>query len=217
MAADWPGHFPNGAATVATLVAAGADVNAAGIPADPTSPPGDAAALGRQQRRRRRVGRAARWRRRHRSHRRGVHGRHADVGCGDLCSMERRTPAPRARGADHHLASGRARADGSRRAALRQRTAAGRSDHERVLARLPRRTARDGRVLPGSRRELELDRLRPQDAARRGARIRRHGARELAAKPGRQARTRRAIRQCTERMHKSSFLRRRRRGNQTLP
>lgn len=25
---DWPGHFPNGAATVATLVAAGADVNA---------------------------------------------------------------------------------------------------------------------------------------------------------------------------------------------
>ena len=25
---DWPGHFPNGAATVATLVQAGADVNA---------------------------------------------------------------------------------------------------------------------------------------------------------------------------------------------
>ena len=28
VAADWPGHFPNGAATVAALVAAGADVNA---------------------------------------------------------------------------------------------------------------------------------------------------------------------------------------------
>ena len=28
VATDWPGHFPNGAATVATLVAAGADVNA---------------------------------------------------------------------------------------------------------------------------------------------------------------------------------------------
>jgi hypothetical protein len=27
--ADWPGHFPNGSQTVATLVAAGADVNAA--------------------------------------------------------------------------------------------------------------------------------------------------------------------------------------------
>ncbi len=29
VAADWPGHFPHGAATVAVLVAAGADVNAA--------------------------------------------------------------------------------------------------------------------------------------------------------------------------------------------
>ena len=28
IAADWPGHFPNGAASVATLAAAGADVNA---------------------------------------------------------------------------------------------------------------------------------------------------------------------------------------------
>src|SRR5688500_15448746 len=28
VAADWPGHFPNGAQTVAILVAAGADVNA---------------------------------------------------------------------------------------------------------------------------------------------------------------------------------------------
>jgi len=29
VAADWPGHFPNGPATVAALIAAGADVNAA--------------------------------------------------------------------------------------------------------------------------------------------------------------------------------------------
>src|SRR5206468_5830800 len=28
IAADWPGHFPNGAATVGALIAAGADVNA---------------------------------------------------------------------------------------------------------------------------------------------------------------------------------------------
>src|SRR5206468_7771676 len=28
VATDWPGHFPNGAATIAALVAAGADVNA---------------------------------------------------------------------------------------------------------------------------------------------------------------------------------------------
>src|SRR5215831_8337726 len=28
IAADWPGHFPNGAKTVAALIAAGADVNA---------------------------------------------------------------------------------------------------------------------------------------------------------------------------------------------
>ena len=35
VAADWPGHFPNGAATVAALVAAGADVNAVVIHPDP--------------------------------------------------------------------------------------------------------------------------------------------------------------------------------------
>src|SRR5438552_3920589 len=28
VAADWPGHFPNGAKTVATLIAGGSDVNA---------------------------------------------------------------------------------------------------------------------------------------------------------------------------------------------
>src|SRR5687768_87034 len=28
VATDWPGHFPNGARTVAALIAAGADVNA---------------------------------------------------------------------------------------------------------------------------------------------------------------------------------------------
>ena len=28
VATDWPGHFPNGAATIAALVEAGADVNA---------------------------------------------------------------------------------------------------------------------------------------------------------------------------------------------
>ena len=33
--ADWPGHFPNGASTVAALVAAGADVNAGVIHANP--------------------------------------------------------------------------------------------------------------------------------------------------------------------------------------
>jgi uncharacterized protein len=31
VAADWPGHFPNGAATVAILAAAGADVNATAV------------------------------------------------------------------------------------------------------------------------------------------------------------------------------------------
>jgi hypothetical protein len=39
VAADWPGHFPNGARTVAVLVAAGADVNApVGHPAGQGSP-----------------------------------------------------------------------------------------------------------------------------------------------------------------------------------
>ncbi len=32
IAADWPGHFPNGAQTVAVLAAAGADVNAHVVP-----------------------------------------------------------------------------------------------------------------------------------------------------------------------------------------
>lgn len=37
--ADWPGHFPNGAETVAILVAAGADVNAPVVHAGPTGSP----------------------------------------------------------------------------------------------------------------------------------------------------------------------------------
>lgn len=36
--ADWPGHFPNGAMTVAALVAAGADVNASVSSAKPDGP-----------------------------------------------------------------------------------------------------------------------------------------------------------------------------------
>jgi ankyrin repeat protein len=35
VASDWPGHFPNGAQTVAVLVAAGADVNAVVVHATP--------------------------------------------------------------------------------------------------------------------------------------------------------------------------------------
>lgn len=37
--ADWPGHFPNGARTVAALIAAGADVNAGVITPVPAKPP----------------------------------------------------------------------------------------------------------------------------------------------------------------------------------
>lgn len=37
--ADWPGHFPNGPSTVATLIAAGADVNAGVIHAGPNGSP----------------------------------------------------------------------------------------------------------------------------------------------------------------------------------
>lgn len=39
VAADWPGHFPNGAATVAALIAAGADPNAALVSAGPRGAP----------------------------------------------------------------------------------------------------------------------------------------------------------------------------------
>ena len=35
--ADWPGHFPNGPSTVATLIAAGADFNAGGIHTRPNA------------------------------------------------------------------------------------------------------------------------------------------------------------------------------------
>jgi ankyrin repeat protein len=35
--ADWPGHFPNGARTVAALIAAGAEVNARVIPGSPSA------------------------------------------------------------------------------------------------------------------------------------------------------------------------------------
>jgi ankyrin repeat protein len=35
VAADWPGHFPNGAMTVAALIAAGADINAPVVMPDP--------------------------------------------------------------------------------------------------------------------------------------------------------------------------------------
>ncbi len=190
VAADWPGHFPNGAATVAALVAAGADVNAAVIPTDPTRPretplhwaasSDDVAVLD------------------------ALLDSGADIeatgavftggtAMSDAVIFAQWNAARRLmeRGAQTTIWQAGALGLLDRvRAALHQRTAAGRSDHERVLARLPRRAARDGRVLPRSRRELELDRLRPQAAARRGARIRRHGASGLAGKPGRQARTR---------------------------
>jgi ankyrin repeat protein len=39
IAADWPGHFPNGASIVATLIAAGADANAAVMHAGPNGSP----------------------------------------------------------------------------------------------------------------------------------------------------------------------------------
>ena len=39
VAADWPGHFPNGPETVAALIAAGADVNGAVIHEDPRRSP----------------------------------------------------------------------------------------------------------------------------------------------------------------------------------
>ena len=39
IAADWPGHFPNGARVVAALISAGADVNAAVLHPDPDGPP----------------------------------------------------------------------------------------------------------------------------------------------------------------------------------
>lgn len=39
VAADWPGHFPNGARTVATLIAAGADTNAAVMHSGPSGAP----------------------------------------------------------------------------------------------------------------------------------------------------------------------------------
>lgn len=38
VAADWPGHFPNGAAVVTALIAAGADPNAAGLTRSPETP-----------------------------------------------------------------------------------------------------------------------------------------------------------------------------------
>lgn len=38
LVADWPGHFPNGAVTVALLIAAGADVNAVVLEPDPKRP-----------------------------------------------------------------------------------------------------------------------------------------------------------------------------------
>lgn len=39
VAADWPGHFPNGANTVAALIAAGADINARVIHQGSSGPP----------------------------------------------------------------------------------------------------------------------------------------------------------------------------------
>ena len=64
VASEWPGHYPNGAATVAALIDAGADVNASFVGRHSE----DTAALGGKQRRRRSARRAAERRRRHRSH-----------------------------------------------------------------------------------------------------------------------------------------------------
>src|SRR2546425_12452909 len=46
VATDWPGHFPNGAATVAALRASGAEVNARFTGRHPETPPPRAASSG---------------------------------------------------------------------------------------------------------------------------------------------------------------------------
>ena len=60
VATDWPGHFPNGAATVAALIEAGADVEAPGGVIGGGTPLADAVAFGQWQAARRLVERGAR-------------------------------------------------------------------------------------------------------------------------------------------------------------
>ena len=166
--ADWPGHFPNGGATVAALVAAGADASAPGIPRDPNGPretplhwaasSDDVAVLD------------------------ALLDGGADIeatgaaftggtAMSDAVIFAQWKAARRLleRGATTTIWQAGAlglldRVD----AALRLGATTGRSNHQRVLARVPWRTTRDGRVLPGPGRRPELDRLRPQDATRRG-------------------------------------------------
>src|SRR6266545_4466146 len=60
VATDWPGHFPNGAATVAALIAAGADIEAPGAVIGGGTPLADAVAFGQWKAARRLVERGAR-------------------------------------------------------------------------------------------------------------------------------------------------------------
>ena len=120
VATDWPGHFPRGAATVAALVAAGADVGRVVR----RSARRDAAALGGQQRRRRGARRAGRGRRRRRraglgDRRRRPAGRRRRVR-----PVARGATADRARRPRRPLAGGRARSDGAARGAARGRPVA---------------------------------------------------------------------------------------------
>jgi uncharacterized protein len=60
VATDWPGHFPNGAATVALLVEAGADIEAPGAVIGGGPPLADATGFGQWQAAHRLVQRGAR-------------------------------------------------------------------------------------------------------------------------------------------------------------
>jgi len=179
-ATDWPGHFPNGPATVAALLAVGADVNArmVGPPPRPrcTGPP--AATTSSSW--------TPCWTPGPTSRRLGGHRRrHAPGRRGRLRAVAGGPSAGRARGGSQPVAGRRAGAAGPRRGVLHGGGAArlGRGE-QRFLVRLPRRAAGDGGVSLGAGGGAEPGRPRQPHPAGRGPAERGRGRGRLAARAG---------------------------------
>ncbi len=191
--ADWPGHFPNGPQTVATLIGAGAEVNATVLH---TNAPETALHWAASNDDVGVLDALLDGGGRHRGPRRGFYGWHTYVRRGRLWPVAGRPPLVCARGHDKPLAGCRLGPVACRPSRGHPAAAAHTSaDHKRLLAWLSRGTTCGGRLPLPTGGEFELDWLRPQGTARcrpgqwgRGVgamanRPRRTAGRELIAKP----------------------------------
>ena len=180
---DWPGYFPNGAASVAVLVDAGADVNARFTGPHTETPLHWAASSDDVEVLDALLDRGA-----------DIEAPGAVIAGGTPLGMPSRLVSGRRRdgssreGRRRRSGSGSTGADAPHRD-LRIGRRAGRSrGHDGVLWRVSRKRAQVRRVPPGSRGRSQLDRIRRLDTSGCCAAERRRGAGELAPRARSQGR-----------------------------